>query len=253
MPDLKPDLRPDLKIGEEIKSRFIPFMSEVVTHGGENIHSICITGSALTGDFDPRHSDINSIVVLHRMDLELLEWLAPLGKKYGKKKISAPLIMTPGYIRKSLDVFPVEFLNFKRIHDCLMGEDLFNGLEIKPRDLRNQCEKELKSKLILLRQNYISASGDRKLLTEEFIRSFSGYIPLFRGIITLYKGAPPLSIADVLQELEEVTRIDLSVFRRVHKEKKERKKLSVEELNTLFEEYYTAIEKIGDLVDELEV
>ena len=59
-------------------------MAEVTAAAGENLHSVCLTGSALTTDFDPDHSDINSILVLQQMELKLLERLAPLGKKYGE-------------------------------------------------------------------------------------------------------------------------------------------------------------------------
>ena len=68
--------------------------------------------------------------------------------------------MTPEYIRTSLDVFPVEFLNFKLIHATVFGEDIFESLEINRMDLRRQCERELKVKLVSLRQGYISSLGD---------------------------------------------------------------------------------------------
>ena len=168
-----------------VAERFNPFQEDILANFKNKIHSITITGSALTDDFDPKRSDINSIFVLNKMDLKFLELIAPLGKKYGKKGVSAPLIMTQEYIMSSLDVFPLEFLNIKLLHKTVFGEDLFKDMEINPSDLRLQCERELKVRMIGLRQGYISSAGDKKLLAKMFADSFSGYIPLFKGIILI--------------------------------------------------------------------
>jgi len=242
----------DQTLDRQISARFAPFMDDLTRHNGGRIHSIHITGSALTVDFDPKTSDVNSIVVIHKMDLKFLEVMAPLGKKYGKKRIAAPLIMTPNYIKNSLDVFAIEFLNIKLLHHTLMGEDVFQEIEIKHSDLRHQCERELKVKLIGLRQGYISSAGDRKIITAGFADSFSGYIPLFRGIIVLLGKKAPIASREVLSVLEEVTGVDTEAFQTVLNLKKEKSKPSIAQLNSLFEAYYAAIEKLGEITDAAE-
>ena len=232
--------------------RFKPFLDEILSGYREKIQSIHITGSALTSDYDPKHSDINSVVVLKNMDLSFLEYLAPLGKKYGKKRLAAPLMMTPGYVRKSCDVFPIEFLNIKLIHHTVYGEDLFEHIDIRHVHLRHQCERELKVKLIGLRQGYLSAAGDRKILTDIFINTISGYIPLFRGIILLLGKSPPTENADVLDVLTEVSGVNTDIFKTVLEQKKERTRLSIERLNTIFEAYYLAVEKLMEMTDGID-
>ena len=241
----------DPTLNDEAAERFKPFQEEILRRYKDNIQSITITGSALTDDFVPGKSDVNSVFVLGEMDLKFLEILAPLGKKYGKKRIAAPLIMTPEYIETSLDVFPMEFLNIKLLHKTLYGEDIFQNLKIDLSDLRLQCERELKVRLIGLRQGYLSSSGDRKILTDMFVDSFSGYIPLFRSIIVLLEKEPPLRNHDVLTALEEVSGINTRVFRTVLKQKKQKTKLMMGQLNTIFEDYYTAMEKLGDITDDI--
>jgi len=236
-----------------VREKIKPFIGELLTKSYEKIHSIHITGTAITDDFDEKKSDINSIVVLKEMDLKFLELLAPLGKKYGKQRVAAPLIMTPEYIKRSLDVFPIEFLNFKLIHLTICGEDILKDLEIKKTDLRYQCERELKVKLIWLRQGYISSAGDRKILTENFVNSISGFFPLFRGIIVLLGKEPPIRQDEVIKVLSETASINMDVFTKVLKKKRENIKFSVEELNTIFEDYYAAIDKLGRIVDEISV
>ena len=181
----------DIHLKADISDRYKPFLDKVLEHHQDLIHSVHIVGSALTRDFDPRNSDINSVVILNQMNLKFLEFLAPLGKKYGKKRIAAPLIMTPGYIDKSLDVFPIEFFNIQTLHFTVLGEDVFQDLDIKKSDLRRQCEQELKIKLMGLRQGYIAAAGDQKILARGFAESFSGYMPLFKSIISLLGKAAP--------------------------------------------------------------
>lgn len=236
----------------EVSENFRPFMEEVLSGYGGNIHSIHVVGSALTVDFRPGVSDINSVFVLREMDLKFLEVLAPMGRRYGKKKVAAPLIMTPEYIENSLDVFPVEFLSFRLIHHTVHGEDILKGLSIDRADLRGQCERELKSKLIGLRQGYISSLGDPKALTENFVGSIAGYMPLFRGIITLLGGDPPAGRLDVLRALSGAAGVDCGVFEMVLREKVQRTKLSKEQLDTIFEDYYAATEKLMRMVDEIQ-
>ena len=78
---------PDTLLQKTAAERFKPFQTDIVSRYADKLHSITITGSALTDDFDPDRSDINSVFVLHQMDLGLLEGLAPLGRKYRRQKI----------------------------------------------------------------------------------------------------------------------------------------------------------------------
>ena len=243
----------DLNLNTDISARYKPFLDKVLTNQHGTIHSVHIVGSALTQDYNPKKSDINSVVVLQEMDLKFLELLAPLGKTYGKKGVAAPLIMTPAYINASLDVFPVEFLNIKLLHHTVFGEDIFQDLEIKNTDLRHQCEREIKVKLISLRQGFISAAGDKKILGRGFIDSIAGYMPLFKGIIELLGNNPPRNNGDILSVLEETTGVSTEVFKLVLKHKRLDTIPSNDQLNTVFEDYYSALEKLGEITDALEV
>lgn len=245
---------PDLileKLQPVAAERIKPFLEEILSKFRDKIHSIHVTGTAITDDFDIKSSDVNSIFVLKKMDLKFLNLLAPLGKRYGKYKVAAPLIMTPEYIKKSLDVFPIEFLNFKLIHATVFGENILENIEINRMDLRYQCEREIKTKLIWLRQGYISSLGNRKILTENFISSITGYIPLFRGIIILLGKEAPVRQSEVITTLSETANINTDVFAKVLRGKREKTKFSIEELNTIFGDYYTATEGLGRIIDEI--
>jgi hypothetical protein len=82
-----------------------------------------------------------------------------------------------------------------------------------------------------------------------FIDSFSGYIPLFKGIILLLGKEPPVASRDAIDVLEEVSGLNTSIFNTILKQKKQRTKLVMGQLNTIFQEYYAAIERLGDITD----
>jgi hypothetical protein len=230
-----------------------PFFEALLQADASLIHSIHITGSAATAAYDPGYSDVNSVVVLHEMDLTFLERLAPLGKRYVKQRVRAPLIMTPAYVQDSLDVFPLEFQEIALIHRTVYGNDLFAHLTIDPTHLRLQCERDLKAKLMGLRHGYLSSQGEAKILTANFAQAIAGYMPLFRGIISLYGQTPPIAPEDVIEMLQEVTGVDSSIYLTVLRHKHQHERLQISELNTLFETYYGATDALRGVVDELEV
>jgi len=242
------------RLDTAVSTKIDPFVEEIIGSAhADNLHSFYVVGSALTPDFDEKTSDINSVIVLKEMDLAFVEYLAPLGKVYKKKGVAAPLIMSPAYIDSSLDVFPIEFHEFRLLHETIFGEDLFAGLEIQDVHLRLQCERDVKTKLIWLRQGYISSLGDKKLLNEGLAESIAAYIPLFRAVLTLLgRDASGGSFA-VIKAFEDEIGIKTGIFQKMLKLRLKQISLSVAELTKSFEEYYRATEKAARRIDELTV
>ena len=243
-------------LAPEIRGQAAPFLNGIVKgFSASQLHSIHIVGSVLTPDYHPRTSDINSVVVLNHVDLETIRRLAATVKPYAKKtkSISPPLVMTPGHITGSLNVFPVEYLNFKLVHETVWGEDIFSRLEIDRKDLRLQCERELEVMLVGLRQGYLKMIEDDKKLTEAFFRSIKSYVPLFRGLIYLLGKTPPVAARDVMEQLSALTGVNTYAFTKVHERKKFGTKLSSEELNTAFEQYYAAASRLAEITDEVRI
>jgi len=235
-----------------VREKVTPFFTEITGAYDGNLHSIYLVGSVLTEDYIEKVSDINSVILLKEMDLKFLDILAPLGKKYRKKRISAPLLMTPDYIQKSLDVFPIELLNFQLIHQTLMGEDILVDLKIERGDLKRQCEREIKGKLIWLRQGYISSMGNRRMLADTIVRQFTGYMPLFRGLIQLLGEDPPVNRKEVVAVLSRLTGTETDIFEDAYAMKKKLFKPTLEQLHTLFEKYYQATERLLEVIYGIE-
>jgi len=234
-----------------VANKLAPMVEDVLGEHASNIHSIHVVGSAVISDYDEKLSDINSVVVLNNMDLKFITFLAPLGKKYGKKRIAAPLVMTPEYISQSLDAFPVEFLDFKLIHKTVYGKDIFSNLDITRTNLRLQAERELKIKLMGLRQGYLSSLGKKEHLAAILVRSITGSMALFRAIIVLLGSEPPVARRDVLRTFGDAAKTNTGIFERLLQLKAKQFKPSEQESYDLFERYYHTLDAIGKIVNEL--
>ena len=243
--------KPDLTgLVQTVADKITPLIEELLAQHAQNIHSLHIVGSAVMPDYDEKRSDVNSVIVLHDMDLKFIAFLAPLGKKFGKKRIAAPLVMTPAYIGKSLDAFPIEFLNFQLMHKTVFGEDLFKDLMIEKHALRLQCEREIKVKLMGLRQGYLSSLGRKEHLAEVLVRSITGIMPFFRSLIFLLGSAPPLPRVEVIKAFGATTGIATETLEKLLLLKNGASKPSEQELHALFELYYQALESLEKIIDD---
>ena len=240
-------------LSPSIQEKISPFFHEILAAAAPKIHSLYLVGGVLTEDYQEGASKIDSVITLQKMDLAFLDILAPLGNNYGKKGIAAPLIMDPGYLHSSVDVFPLEFFNFKLLHHALYGEDLMAGLEIDRHELRYQCERELKGKLIWLHRIYVSSMGDRKILAADIVRHFAGYLPLFRGFVHLLGQAPAAGLKGALDQLCKLTGMETAVFEEIYAIQKNPTQPSKEEVSQLFEKFYRATERLAEVADGLQV
>ena len=181
------------------------FAGRIQELGGSNCLAITGFGAIATPGFDSARQLAKSVVVLEQIDLPMLRELAKDGVKLGKAKIAAPLIMTPVYIKGSLDAFPLEFLEIQQCHLCLVGPDHFSDLSFEASHIRLQCERELKTILIAMRQGLLAAAGREKMfgamegdIVERLIRTL-------RGLLWLHGQKDYLSAIQVVGHIEQET------------------------------------------------
>ena len=249
-------LMEDLKLSNlpaQAQTVIEPFLKDILSNYKEDIISIYIIGSAITKGFLPKYSDINTLIVVKGIKLPFYDFIASLGKRYGKKHIRAPLIITREYINRSQEVFPLEFLEMKLIHQLVYGEDVIKDIKIEKADIRLQCERELKGKLQHLCQGYIKAMGNKMTLTDLFVGSLSGYFPLFRGILFLYDHEIPKEKGDVLHALNECCDVDVKVFRDLLDIRSHNFYPPFETLKETFKNLYRALDIITKKVDEFRI
>jgi len=246
----------DLKINAlqmQIRDSVKDFAERLLAALGDNLQSITVVGSSLTEDFKPGQSDINTVLVLGKQNLESLNAVALLAKPMSRKKVSPPLLMTQSYIERSQDVFGVEFLDFQLVHETLMGDDPFASLEFDKKDVRLQCERELKAMLIRLRQGYIAAAANKKLVRDILISTAKGMTPLLRAMLWLKDIDRPARIKPTFVKSSDEFSTDTNPLTTAIKWRHEKTRLSETEMENAFESVYSIVEQLSDIVDKLKV
>lgn len=220
---------------------------------GDNLQSITVVGSSLTADYKPEQSDINTVVVLNQQTVSALNAVAALAKPMSKKKISPPLLMTPSYIERSSDVFGVEFLDFQMTHRTVLGEDPFPSLAFEKKDVRLQCERELKATLIRLRQGYIAAAANRRLVRDILISTAKALAPLLRAMLWLKDIERTGETGPTFTKAAETFSIRTDSLTAANRWRHEKVRLGESEMENAFESIYTTVDKLAERVDKLEV
>jgi hypothetical protein len=236
-----------------IRDSIKDFAERLSTALGDNLQSITVVGSSLTRDFKQGSSDINTVLVLGKQNLASLNAVASLAKPMGRKKISPPLLMTQSYIERSRDVFGIEFLDFQLAHETIFGDDPFTSLEFDKKDVRLQCERELKAMLIRLRQGYIAAAANRKLVRDILISTAKGVLPLLRAMLWLKDIDRTSQTEATLDKAAKDYSIDMNSLKSAIKWRHEKARLSETEMSNAYEAIYSVVEQLSDIVDKLKV
>jgi predicted nucleotidyltransferase len=241
---------PELKLNKKLRDTLDDFVQRLQEACKENLISVILYGSAASGEYVDRHSNLNLLVVLKSSDLEDLMSISGLINKW-KFRMIHPLFLSENYIRNSTDIFPIEFLDMKENYTVLWGKDIFKDLSIDTRNLRFQCEQELKIKLIALRQFYLRKSKDRAALSLFLFKSFNSVMHILRNVLrTKGKQAPYLK-QDILKEISSEFMIDKNVWEKILAAKNKKIKLGLNETQLVFMGFVRDLEKIIDAVDKL--
>ncbi len=252
MTENKTNLKLDALLNQ-VRDSIKDFAEKLTSELSENLQSITVIGSSLTEDFRPGQSDINTVLVLGKHSLSSLNAIASLARPMRKKRISPPLLMTESYIEQSLDVFGVEFLDFQLTHKTILGNDPFESLKFDKKDVRLQCERELKAILIRLRQGYIASSANKKLVRDVLISTAKGLTPFLRAILWLKDIERPIRAEPTFSKAAEQFSINLESLATSRKWQNQNARISEVEMETTFESVYTTVEQLALFVDKLEV
>lgn len=166
--------------------------------------ALSLYGAIVTPVFDPKRHIARSVLVIPSVDLAMLRKLSEHGLQFGKNSIAAPLIMTPEYIQASLDTFPLELIEIKQYHQILFGKDHFDGLSFDNAHIRLQCERELKTTLIGLRQGLLAAAGREKFISALESSIGEGILRTLRGLLWLKDHQETTAATEVLSEIEKL-------------------------------------------------
>lgn len=227
------------------------FVDRLQVAAGENLRSVLLYGSAAAGDFHENFSDVNLFCVFRDLSAKAISALSDPVEWWRKQKHPAPLLMSMEEVKRSLDVFPIEFLDIEQRHRVLYGEDVFIGLEI-PRILhRVQVEHELRTKLIRLRQEFLINSAKRAKVLSLMLESFSSFVTLFRHSLLIMGEEPKLGRRALLLQLQQRLDLDTKAFLELLSIREAKLKPDAIDVNTIFASYLKTIEQVIWAVDQL--
>ncbi len=220
---------------------------------GENLVSFYLYGSAAGKGYVPGRSNLNTLILLKNVNTETLKGIAQVYKKRQEAGFVAPLILSPDYIKSSIDVFPIEFFDIKDNSILLAGEDIIKNISVNLSYLREECEREIKGQLIRMRSSFIEVEGDKKRMKALIISAISNIIFPLKNILRLSGQEIPDGNDTIITACCKTLNADDKPLLDAWTMKKEGKALSAEGLSILISEYLNTLNDISKKIDLLKV
>jgi hypothetical protein len=219
----------------------------------DDLVSIILYGSGAGDDYIPGKSDLNFLVTVTEKAIDHLDQAIETVSRWRKKDVATPLFMTKLYIESSLDSFPIEFLNIKNKYILVYGEDVLRDITFDANHVRLQCEREIKGKLILLREGFLETGGKQKRIQELIKASITAFISVFNGLLYLKGIEIPVTRREVIRSVVKEFPIDEKVFMQCLDIKEGKGDSSPSVVKDIFKRYLIEVRKLWELVDKLEM
>ena len=220
---------------------------------GDDLISITLYGSGAGDDYISGKSDLNFLIVLSEEGINNLDPAIDVVSRWRKKKVATPLFMTKSYINSSLDSYPIEFLNMKRSYITVFGEDVLKELSFEPDLLRLQCERELKGKILHLREGFLETEGKEKRVRDLIKISLTAFVSIFKALLYLKGAEIPQGRREVIKSVAGEFGVNAEVFLRCADVKEDKEKFSSSEIRGIFKSYLMEVRRLSEIVDKLEV
>ena len=218
---------------------------------GDDLQGIILYGSATGRSYRPGKSDINFMILLSEEGIDRLDRAFEAVSKWRKRNVAVPLFLTRSYVETSLDVFPIEYITMQQNHVLVYGEDILEDLTFQSEHVRLQCEREIKGKLLLLREAYMETGGKGRALKEVIGRSIQAFVAIFQALLFLKEMEIPPEPRNVIIIGCRNFALDHDIFEKLLDVKSETIKPDDRELNRLFKEYVREVRKLSRAVDQL--
>jgi hypothetical protein len=214
---------------------------------GDRLVALVLYGPGAHGDAYHAVGDRHLLVVLADLEPPTLRRLSePVRWWVGSKRQPWPRLFSADLIREAADVFPIELLDIARHHRVLHGADPFAALSVDRANLRLQCERELREKLMRLREGYVECDGRPHALRELLAVSYASFAAIFRGCLELARLDAPARDHDVVAALCARLSLDAAPFAEVERVAREG---GASDPDALFARYYRELSRAVTQID----
>ena len=220
---------------------------------GEDLLSIILYGSGARADYNPKRSDLNFMIVLTDQGMAFLDRVMEAVKRWQKYNVATPLFLTPSYMIDSLDSYPIEFLNIKRRHKIIYGEDQIASLSFDGKHIRLQIERELRGKLLHLRSGWLETRDKAKNLRQLIAVSLTAFVSLLSALLYLKCKEIPEGNNEIITAAGSVLGFDAGVFLDCEKIHRGNDHFSSDEIKAVFRKYLKQVEQLCQQIDRLRI
>ena len=224
-------------------------VSQLRSAYGAELRAVVLYGSAAAGEHIPKRSDYNVLVVVDSLPLDKLRAAAAVARAWAETGNPPPLTLTSREWRSSADIFPMEYADILERHKVLHGDPSFDGLRVRPADLRLQLEHEAMGKLLKLRQGVLAGGGDAKANIELLAQSLSTIMVIFRAVERLHEAVPPTDYDRLSRDVAKRVGFEPEPFTRVVRHVRGEAKLVPADVSTVLAGYIDGMHKLVAYLD----
>jgi len=174
-----------------------PFLRECDRVLGRG-YSAVLYGSLVRGEYLEGWSDVNLLLVLESASPEVLRSLGTAFGGWARSHHPPPLLLSRSEWRRAADVFPVEITDIRGAYRLLRGEDPLVEVAVERRELRSALERDLRGRLLRLRQGFVSLGTDPGALAGLARDTAPSVVVLLRVALTLLGAQLPATRADTV-------------------------------------------------------
>ncbi len=214
-----------------------------------NLKAVVLYGSAVTGEFLEKHSNLNILCVLERAGAAELERLHPVAEWWTRQGHPAPLLFTLEELRRSADVFSIELLDMKWRHRILFGEDFLEHFDVPLELHRLQVERELRIDWLRLRRAILVAPLEKKAHIGIMLASISTFCALFRHALFALGQPMPENKRAAVDAIAVLSGADPSAFHAILDLREGKRKESQIDIDAALHTYLEFVEVITADVD----
>lgn len=226
---------------EEVCAAFVEQMKGA---WGSDLHAVVLYGSAARTDYVPGRSGVDFLVLVREVDPRRLVQLQSLAGRWRRDRVILPFFLRPDMVAEALDSYPLEFLTMQLGYRLLYGEDPLRELVIDREDVRRQCERELRGKLLHLRAGAVDCGGKRRAMAELLRATLPAMTAIFQGL--LYVAGKPHALVGT--ELQDAARdafdLDTGLFHELYQLRIEKHSPGHDVLEGMLTRYLRELERL---------
>lgn len=190
--------RPGLSVPPETERAVGDFVDHVRASYGDDLVAIVAFGSAVTGEYVAGESDVNLLVVYGSLDVEDLDKVGALSRRWLRARMLAPRFLSRRNFDDYVSHFPVDILGMRGASVVLWGAPLLESVDVRPDALRWQATYEIKAMRLRIKQQFWRVADDPAALRRVLGQRFISLTHLMRAALALRGLDAPVRRADVI-------------------------------------------------------